>query len=41
MVLREDQTMKCDGSHGFYIASSVIMLFGFTAIVPYLFCMPR
>ena len=29
--------MKCDASWGFYVAASVIMLLGFTAVVPYLF----
>jgi hypothetical protein len=36
-VLRSDNTFACKGSHGFYLASSIIMLIGFTIVVPYLF----
>jgi len=36
-VLQQDHTMLCDESQAFYIVASLLMLVGFTCIVPYLF----
>jgi len=36
-VVRADNSMLCDASHGFYITASLLMIIGFTLTIPYLF----